>query len=143
MDRSTRSDRSRNGTQDGTEDDGLRTGDFAWPLGDIPQPALTEELLRHCLEAVALLPSCDVRSGSISEDPKAAVQVEVTVPEDVNWETVRADLKRVWKAEVVRTRTSLHVICRARNGFDFRFSILGDGHFLTGIILVRSVEQQT
>ncbi|HVT13494.1 MAG TPA: hypothetical protein VHE55_14615 [Fimbriimonadaceae bacterium] len=106
------------------------------------QPASSEKkqaLVELSLEALAQLSYLAVDSVEHGD----AICIRLTSDGTHPIEIVQAEIRAAWRAGVVRTRTSLHVVRQTPDGFHFRFAIHDDGAFLTGVYEVVARTSET
>lgn len=117
--------------------DRLFQGDPRAMISCPPVPsAKRQALLERSIEALGEVQYLTIELCEDGELPREIVCLTLVANTSHPSEAVQADIRSAWRNVVVGSRTSLHVVRLTPRGFDFRFSLLDDGVFLTGVYQV-------
>lgn len=95
-----------------------------------------QSLLERSIEALGQVRYLRIQSFDEDDQQAEMVRLSLVAGAPHPTEAVQADIRSVWRNHVVGSRTSLHVVRLTPRGFDFRFTLLDDGVFLTGVYQV-------
>lgn len=102
-----------------------------------PAPVERVEALREiAVEALGSLTYLDLDSSSIEPDPRQMIHLHLSSKGQRPVSAIQADLRSVWRSAIARSKSSLHVFRSTDEGFDFRFALLDQGDFITGVFSV-------